>query len=342
MQQCRACVGIFSVIIILGAGLPRQAVAEGWSYRLAGEGGWTRFAFTQLPARSSPLLRLDVRLRHRHASQKTLWFVEGHFRPEIFLTEDIPTFTRFSLQGGLLRRYRTFQWRIGFAGERQDFSFFEDRLDVHLWQAGGEFIWQYQPAGALGLQTDFFFRQLNNRQETRLNALVMNPTWQRAFSASTRLTVGLHWEQFRFRQLLRSVPHENSGWRFGPEVAVSYQKRVAVSGNYRFLWHHSDITRSPSYEHWVRLLLGKILSQSWSAFFLVDYFFRNYNFPQPPPPGLVYAPLNTENRVYLKLERELSGHADFFVRMGYFSEGIIDRHETLSGWRATVGVELQN
>ncbi len=342
MQQCRACVVIFSLTLMLGAGLWPQVSAEGWSYRLAGEGGWTRFTFTRLPARTSPLLRFDARLRHRHASPGTLWFVEGLFRPEIFLTEDIPTFTRLSLQGGLLRRHRTFQWRVGLAAERQDFSYFTERLGVYLGQGSGELLWQYRPAGALGLQTDFFFRKLNNRLETRLTAVVMNPTWRRAFSASTRLTVGVRWEKFRFRQLPLTAPHENSGWRFGPEVAVSYQKRVAVSGNYRFLWHHSDITRSPSYEHWVRLLLGKILSQSWSAFFLVDYFFRNYHFPQAPPPGLVYAPLNTENRVYLKLERELSGHADLFVRMGYFSEGIIDRDETLSGWRATVGVELRN
>ncbi len=334
---------LFFLLIGCFATLPfSPSVAQGLSYRLGAEGGWSRSAFASLVTRSSPVVRLNGDVKYAGKSRQNTWFLRARFRPDIFLTDDLPTFSRFSLQGSFLQQFRATQWRFTAAHERQQISAFSSNILIRISQIGSQASWSFRRSNALQFSLDFVHRTVNDPLDSRLNALLMRLAWQRIFASSATFSAGLYLEKFEIQRGSATFPEQNDGWRYGPEIGLAYKHRVVLSGNYRFLWHQSDVTTSPSYEQWIRLLFGKILSPQWSFFFLTDYFFRNYTINGGAPAALVFAPLDTENRVYLKIERDFSPAVTAFFKIGFLSENFIGTEQSLSGWRGTVGVSYNN
>ena len=341
MLQCKAGI-LFFLSLGLFAALPfRASVAQGLSYRLGAEGGWSRSAFSSLLTRSSPVVRLNGRVKYGGKSRRNSWFLQARFRPDIFLTDDLPTFSRFSLQGSFLQKFRAARWRFTAAHERQQISAFNSDIVIGISQIGSQASWSFHRSNALQFSLDFVHRTVNDPLDSRLNAVLTRLALQRAFSSSTTFAAGLYLEKFKIQQRSAGFSAQNDGWRYGPEISLAYKHRIVLSGNYRFLWHQSDVTTAPSHEQWVRLLFGKILLPQWSLFFLTDYFFRDYSIRGNAPVALVFAPLDTENRVYLKIERDISAAITTFFRIGFLSENFIATEQSLSGWRSTLGVEIK-
>lgn len=317
--------------------------AGDWKFKFSGEGGISRLSYSILGEETDLVARLEGTLRYTQTAPGNAWHLQARLRPEIYRGES----QAFSIVGGLkgsyLQKTGRFRWGVNFLSERQrvDYPFTELTFDV--FQLGGQGVWLCRPHFGLSFGLDYAYRDLNARLEQSLDALLASlEGFLQTFSAAS-LSAGVYVENFHVsgpRPLtLEAVSLRNRGWRIGPGVSLEYKKKLLLSGSYRFLLHYSDLTVSPSSEHWVRLLFGKILSPRWSVFFLLDYYVRDYSLAPGADTTLLYAPLNTQNHVYLKLERELTCQSDLFFRAGYFKENLIYENLTLSGWRATVGLE---
>jgi len=312
-------------------------------FKFSGEGGISRLSYS-IPGEETDLVaRLEGTLGYSQTAPGSSWHLQARLRPEIYRGESQSFLIVGSLKGSYLQNAGRFRWGVNFLSERQrvDYPFTELTFDV--FQLGGQGVWFWRPAGGLSFRLDYAYRDLNARREQSLDALLASLEGFCKISAAASLTAGVYVENFRVGGppvlSLEGVSQRNRGWRGGPVVSLEYKRKLVLSGSYRFLLHHSDLTVSPSSEHWVRLLFGKILSPRWSLFVLLDYYFRDYSLAPGADTDLLYAPLNTQNHVYLKLARELTPRRDLFFRAGYFNENLIYQNLTFSGWRATVGLE---
>lgn len=312
-------------------------------FKFSGEGGISRLSYT-IPGEETGLVaRLEGTLGYAQTVPGSSWHLQARLRPEIYRGESQSFSIAGSLKGSYAQNAGRFRWGVNFLSERQrvDHPFTDLTFDV--FQLGGQGVWRWKHHYGLFFSAGYAYRDLNARREQSLDALLASLEGFLQVSAAASLTAGVYGESFRVSGppalSLEGGSQRNRGWRGGPAISLEYKRKLVLSGAYRFLLHHSDLTVSPSSEHWVRLLFGKILSPRWSLFLLLDYYVRDYSLAPGADTSLLYAPLNTQNHVYLKLERELSPQSDLFFRAGYFKENLIYEDLTLSGWRATVGLE---
>lgn len=322
---------------------PNNAGAGNLKYKISGEAGLTRSAISTFAEGTYFLARFEGTLRYAQAGRRNSWYIQGRLRPEIYLAQSSPSAIILNFKGGYLQRHSKFHWSLNVEAEKQRIAYSTVDITFDIFQLGGQGTWFYRPGAIFSLNINYAYRDLNSRLDHSLDAVFASVDWFPLFTLAKKISIGGYLENFHISRLqgyaAAGSEFRNRGWRYGPEFSLEYQKNFVISGNYRFLLQQSELTHSTSYEHWVRLLLGKILSPKWSAFFLMDYFFRNYSLPEGVDSNLLYAPLNTQNNIYFKLEREMSPATDLFFRIGYLNENLIYHDLTFSGWRATVGLE---
>ena len=89
-------------------------------------------------------------------------------------------------------------------------------------------------------------------------------------------------------------------------------------------------------------MAGKIFFDYLSAFLLTDFNFYKYvksgNYVEAVTP--LYTPLNSENKIYLKIAYDLSDNVEIYTKTGYFKENLYEDKFSLEGWNAMIGIEL--
>ncbi len=159
---------------------------------------------------------------------------------------------------------------------------------------------------------------------------------------------GFYIERFKIESNF-SLPYvfqtitDNSGWRFGPQISLSYLKDFLVNIDYRFLFHNSNLTANPSYEQWLRVLAGTFITEKISAFLLIDYNWRKFKLveTQYDYSNLYYNPLNIENNIYAKLAYEINASIETYIKSGYFKYDVISRNYSIAGWDVILGIEIK-
>lgn len=219
-------------------------------------------------------------------------------------------------------------------------------LTFDTFQLGGNLILKLQGQRFLSFRVEYFYRDLEYSTDNQLDAAVIAGSYHKSFSRFGRIMGGAYLERFRVDNPgfvgMSGRLSENEGWRLGPEFAIEYSCRLVASLNYRFLWHQSDLVGNTSWEQWVRFLFGKMLSRRWSVFFLIDYYFRDFPSVSSDNSFLLYSPLENENRIYLNIAHDLKKNLSLFLKVGYLRDNLIFRSLSLSGLRATLGVEIKN
>lgn len=339
-MKCHSSILVF---LLLTISFMNKAAAGDLKYKISGEGGVSRFAISTFAEDTYLLARFEGTLRYAQSARRNSWYIQGRLRPEIYFAESSPTAIIFNFKGAYLQRHAKFHWSVNVEAEKQRIAYDVVDITFDIFQLGGQGIWFYRPGAIFSMTINYAYRDLNSRLDHSLDAAFASVDWFPFFTLTKKISIGAYLENFHISRLqgfaITGNEFRNRGWRYGPEFSLEYQKKFVISGNYRFLLHQSDLTNATAYEHWVRLLLGRILSPKWSAFFLIDYFFRDYFLPEGVDSNLLYAPLNTQNNIYFKLEREMNPAADLFFRLGYLNENLIYQDLTFSGWRVTAGLE---
>jgi hypothetical protein len=139
----------------------------------------------------------------------------------------------------------------------------------------------------------------------------------------------------------QTIRQANAGWRWGPEFTINYLKKVYFSLRYIFLWHYSDITVSPSYEQYLRLLISRKIIKDWMVFFVIDYFWNDIQLQKEQNQALLYIPFENENHIDLKLEKLIQKNLFLSGRIGYFKDNYVLPEFSAEGWQALIGLELE-
>ena len=165
---------------------------------------------------------------------------------------------------------------------------------------------------------------------------------QQAFNGA-KVVYGIYTERFFLDDQYKTENINNKGWRIGPHISFDYLKTFLLNFDYRFLFHISEFTKSPSYEHWIRLVAGKLLMENWSVFVLTDYYFRKYTISKnlDDPYISLYTPINQDNRIYLKVAYSFSDILEIYFKTGYFRENLYNNY-FFAGWNILIGFEIGN
>ncbi len=313
-------------------------------YKLTGEGGIAQAATSVNNAQHFLLAGFEGQLKLAHSTRKYAWRLQTELQPEFFFQTVNITALVWNVKGQYFRKHRKFSWGI-----KTDYRLNRLMVDVldlnyNVFLGGIQSAWFYRPGASIALNLEYAYRDVDASIENTLKAFLFSAKWLRLFTLSTKISAGIYGENFFIDGVAAegSNLRENNGWRFGPELTLDYKRKFVLNATYRLISHQSQILDEATFEHWIRLLFGKILSPKWSLFFLTDFYLRDNTVQADTNPNLLYSPLSNQNRFYVKLDQELTRKTDVFLKIGYTSENLVYEELTFSGWRGTVGVEIRN
>ncbi len=196
------------------------------------------------------------------------------------------------------------------------------------------------------VEAGYAYRNINTSILTNLDLYYVEGNTIHFFNPYLKAGAGMYIEKFshsyKYNFFFQNENNINTGWRAGPQIHMNYLKKIIFTFEYQFLVHESKITTYPSYEQWFRLLAGKTLYPGWSAFILVEYYKRHFEYPESENIDFLYIPINTENRYFFKLAYDLNKNMEVYVKSGYFDKQLFYMGNTLSGWHGLFGIELHN
>ncbi len=294
---------------------------------------------------------IDSQLSYAFKSENRSAELKLRVRPEFYCINNPLKTIKFGADGSYNQKEKMFNW--GFELNRQLYNFNGQDMDLAydsftILADGSLFLLENFPISAL---TGYGYQKINNSVTQDLEYYLLDLSSSLPLSTYTKFGYGIYLENFSITDDFSITPgvqsnylDENKGWRFGPQVGFYYLKDAVLDVDYRFMVHNSLLTDNFSYEQWVRLVAGKLITSRWSAFLLADFYFRNFQLKTNGQNNLslLYNSLNIDNRIYIKTGYELSDHFEIYLRTGYFKENLVTNKFSYSGWNTLLGVEVGN
>ncbi len=195
---------------------------------------------------------------------------------------------------------------------------------------------------SLSSNLGYGYQIVSNDVNQQMNLLILDADIIQQVLKNAKIGYGIYSERFFLKNKFQIENSNNRGWRIGPHVSFDYLKSFLVNFDYRFLFHISEVTQSPSYEYWIRLVAGKLITENWSVFVLTDYYFRKYTIENnlKNPYLFLYTPINEDNRIYLKIAYNLSDIIETYFKVGYFRENLYNNY-SFAGWNILAGFEFE-
>ena len=281
-------------------------------------------------------------IRYKNALDSHEWLAELGLKPEFYGFQNTIALLKLSARGQFQQRFSKFH--LVFAvSSRKNFYFNNDLdFDFSIFKISSDLLWFYRPKTFFQISANYFYRDLNSGIYSTLDAVTFAAKIYYSFSPFGKMGGGTYIEKFKVRNhipfFVPSGMNENGGWRYGPEISLSYSRHFVTNINYHFLFHDSDLAQDLDNEQWIQLLLGKLLSPRWSIFFLADYYFRHFSIPPDLNNRLVYVPIDNESSLYLKVEYDIQKEISLFMNLGFSKENLVYENLDLSGFRGTIGL----
>lgn len=290
-------------------------------------------------------IKLEGQVKYNYQRKKQNASVHLRVRPELFGLKDQLRSMRFKAFGSYIYDFDNFVGGINITSQRHLFSGKNLEINYESFLLLGDVsfeIFNNTPAiASLG----YAYHSLS-AEEQSLDLIFLDAKLNRIINSYLQFSYGAYGEKFVVRGLTRInyilQKNKNSGWRLGPKVNLSYIRDFIFNFEYRFLLHGSQLTAFPSYEHWLRVVTGKIFGERWSVFLLADYYTRKFTIKNltSTDNNLLYTPMNLENRIYLKLGYEINQSTEIFFKSGYFNESLYKNNLSFKGWNGMIGVEV--
>jgi hypothetical protein len=320
--------------------------ASHFDWKIQGEAGYYRASNSSVFNTNDLITRFEGLLTYKKQYHKHSWFLEFRTASELYGIENATTALKFSGKGQFQQRFSKLSVNFFLHGRKYFYNNNLLGLTFNIFQISGNSYWFFHKRRFLFFSFNYFYRDLENNTDNSLDAIVFTGKLYHSFLPFGKISAGIYLENFQVGSAsflgIPEIITKNVGWRFGPEIGLDYSQKVVININYRVLWHRSDLISNTSWEQWIRLLFGKLISRKWSIFFLVDYYFRDFPQPEGENLNLLYSPIENENRIYLKLEHDLQKRWSVFLKIGYIKDNLIYDNFSLSGLQTTVGLKIKD
>ena len=309
-------------------------------YLLNAEAGWSIARFSGNKAAVSPLLRFQGKLGVQQKKTRHFWQFSAQLRPEYYLDAAIPSLNRLTFSGSYRRNYSRWRWQVAADADRRRLSFSPGPLRIASQSIGVDILWQHRPKTQFLVRLAYLDYHNQGLIENSLIGAQLTVGWQRLYGRTNRFLLNIMAEPFSIGQ--PGMAAKNAGWRWGAGASFNHQQRWVLRGSYRWTWHTSDLTKSPSMEHLLSCLAGRIFLQHWTFLLLADYHFRNFTIVPHAAPMLLYTTMDENRRIFVKLERDLTAGRQLYALFGYQREEFLGSLRPLAGWRFMLGLSIRN
>ena len=293
--------------------------------------------------------RINAELNYKSEIDNKKFLLSIRARPELYGIEEQFRALRLGFNAGYTQESETYNWAINSTFKKQFFDSrgFRYSSDVLVLGFGlGTTFYDLLPVDfSAGYATQNI--SIGNLYEVDMLFGEIN-SYTNIFS-NLNMVYGIYLESFFINNKQNTnysySPNRNKGWRYGVKTSFKYVKSLIAAIDYRFVNHQSELTRSFSYEHWMRIILGKLVDENISVFILGDLFIRKLlpsgNFENTDL-IMLYLPLELENRLHLKISYSIKAGINLFTKGGYFREDFSTADYSLSTWFLSLGIEISN
>ena len=162
-------------------------------------------------------------------------------------------------------------------------------------------------------------------------------------SRYSKLSFGIYAEKFNIENSdiigIDQNLLNNSGWRIGPEIGYTYQRKIIFKIDYHFYNIQSDLPEDLNAENSLRILFGKIINKQWSVFVLLDTYLRNTPVADSLSYSAIYTPLNNERNIYSKIDYKIDKQRNLFFKLEYAKDELFLQNLSFTSRQVTMGME---
>jgi len=317
------------------------AISAELDLRISGEAGLYRTQTSLQNSEVNFLSRFSGWLKLQETVNRSAWNLSLQLKPEFYQGDLSYTVLKFISRGQYSQAKNSWQWGLGFDARKYSYFSINQNSSFDFFKLEGFFSNHFFRKFNFSLIPAYYYRDLTTQQ---LDAFSSEFNFSAISGNKFTFGLGGYLENFRLSADLfpglATARQSNAGWRYGPEFTLYYLKKIYFSLRYVFLWHHSEITVSPSYEQYLRLFISRKIVKDWMVFFVVDYFWNDIRLQNQQEEMLLYIPFENENHIDLKLEKLIQKNIFLSGRIGYFKDNYILPEFSVKGWQAIIGLEL--
>ncbi len=315
-------------------------------WRLNSEVGLFRSSGYGILREETLLTRLDGFIKYKFEDDKRTASLSLRGRPEFYGSDNPINSIKVKGEADYFQVQKNFNWGINLSRQRNFFNNINYDFTYDVFTLVGDLSWFISDITTLNTSGGYAFQTIKGNEEYNLNLFFADIKFVSPIVSNIKFGYGFYAERFFIKNEIdrESMPEEfkNDGLRVGPQLSFNYLQDLIFNVDYRMLMHKSEFVDNLSYEHWIRVVAGKIFFDNWSAFLLIDYnsfsFKKAENYIEGVTP--LYTPLNLENRIYIKLAYEISSSFELYTKGGYFKDNLYEDTFSLEGWNALIGIEL--
>jgi hypothetical protein len=314
-------------------------------WRLSGETGVYQFRDIANSRFQSGLLRLEGSVDYSKKINISRWDFQLRIKPEFYNSHNVFSNLKFFFSGQYASKISRGNWGVSLDARRFYYFNEDEKFAFDLMNLNCFLLRSIHDQTNIMVNLNYAYRDVSNSFDQSLDAFAGEV--KIVFPQFNLWNTGLGWytEKFNIGEknyiFLNNTKTKNSGWRYGPEISINLRRKSILSAVYRFLFHQSDITRQPSYEHQVRVLFGKLLSDRWAIFFLIDFYFNKFTFLDKTNLNLLYSPVDNESLINLKLDYDLNQNVSLYLKTGYTKENLLYSGFSTQGWQSLLGIQLK-
>lgn len=293
------------------------------------------------------MFALEGKLGYRYKKNDTELIADLKMRPEFYtLKKELTTFV-FRANGDFVRHEEDFDWGLNIKRQFNNVSGTEFKLNYDIFSLQGNALFYWIEDFPISFLFGYAYQSIDSGTDQNHDIVFFEGKVNSFPGSYLRAGYGFYVERFTiqgetitdFVKTKENIP----GYRLGPELEIYYLKDFVINGQYRLLLHISDKVNSPSYEHSIRMIAGKLMSNGFSVFLLADYCLRDIKRKDNDEQiKILYSPFNLENQISLKVGYDLSDKIELYIKGSYFRNDLVYKDYTFEGGNLLVGIGYVN
>lgn len=309
-------------ITLSGSDFKTRLIAETGVYHNSGQLSNQEFLVTQLDLKSSYKL-----LRRGYGLQ-----ADVRWQPQFYFSEVQELANRINM-GLVFRKVLPFKFsgQTNLRVQRDDVG--SNPFSFQSAEAGLNLNWQFSKRFAPSLSFTYLNSDYRFISQTDISAFRLGFDFAQLVKPGFKLRYGLQYQTYESSasgELQKSL-------RYGPQLKLSLRRSYSFDLTYRLLRLDIDGFQSSGLENYFRLVIGKLFAESWSVFIFSEGYSRSIDVQTEDNQTALFLPSESENRFYIKLERELSRRMALHLKSGYQRNDLLLSNVRFAGLQAVVG-----
>jgi len=309
----------------------------GFQKKISAEVGYFDSDNSLIQSKNPLLATLNGSIKWDISNASNHWTFQARFRPEHYGLGESTWIVNLIGNGTFRHVATTWETILNLSFRQQNYYEMPKNSYYSFFTINPGFIWQAEKKWAFELQTNYFIRTLKGMNESDFYSKNVSFKTFHHISMFGSIYAGVYAEQFGIHNL-QFVPNHENGWRLGPAFGFEYTRAFTISLNYQSLARRMNNGQRNSVENHVNGVAGKNLGERWSVFAYVDYFDNQVSVDQNDS---LFSDVKSLALVNFKLTYHQTSSLDWFLKINYLSNQLVNLDQTFTGANATVGIEIR-